>query len=248
MRRRGYRAPLIIRGGMAVNSRNKTAKKKTAAENRWKSLLKKPWLFAGAAFGLDLAMLIAGMVLSAVKLPTEYTANADIIERTEPLAFFGVIAASAVALVCVLTGLIICGAFLKRRRAAQIMGAVGLLVISLAMLGSSAFMAQGSPVKDRYSVSYSDDELRLIIEETKPYFGGCTVSFFLTRTEDEGKAALLAVTDLNEFNVSSDRYSIVWSDENTITVSFEDGRNYRQLTIPIDRSRLSENTHELAAV
>ena len=87
---------------------------------------------------------------------------------------------------------------------------------------------------------YSDEELRLIIEETEPYFGGCTVAFYLTGTEDEGKAALLAVTDLNEFNVSDDRYKISWAAENTLTVGFEDGANYRQLTIPIDRSHIEE--------
>ncbi|CCY74776.1 unknown [Eubacterium sp. CAG:115] len=66
------------------------------------------------------------------------------------------------------------------------------------------------------------------------------MAFYLTGTEDEGKAALLAVTDLNEFNVSDDRYKISWAAENTLTVGFEDGANYRQLTIPIDRSRIEE--------
>ena len=213
-----------------MGSRKRNSKKK-APESRWQSLLKKPWIFAGAAFGLDLAMLIAGMVLSAAKLPVEYTASGDSIVHSQPLAFFGVTAAVVVALLCVLIGLIIGGAFLKKRRAAQITGAAGLLIVSLAMVGSSAFMALGSPVRERYSVSYSDEELRLIIEETEPYFGG---------TEDEGKAALLAVTDLNEFNVSDDRYKISWAAENTLTVGFEDGANYRQLTIPIDRSRIEE--------
>ena len=168
-------------------------------------------------------MLIAGMVLSAAKLPVEYTASGDSIVHSQPLAFFGVTAAVVVALLCVLIGLIIGGAFLKKRRAAQITGAAGLLIVSLAMVGSSAFMALGSPVRERYSVSYSDEELRLIIEETEPYFGGRTVAFYLTGTEDEGKAALLAVTDLNEFNVSDDRYKISWAAENTLTVGFEDG-------------------------
>ena len=219
-----------------MGSRKRNSKKK-APESRWQSLLKKPWIFAGAAFGLDLAMLIAGMVLSAAKLPVEYTASGDSIVHSQPLAFFGVTAAVVVALLCVLIGLIIGGAFLKKRRAAQITGAAGLLIVSLAMVGSSAFMALGSPVRERYSVSYSDEELRLIIEETEPYFGGCTVAFYLTGTEDEGKAALLAVTDLNEFNVSDDRYKISWAAENTLTVGFEDGANYRQLTIPIDRKK-----------
>lgn len=222
-----------------MGSRKRNSKKK-APESRWQSLLKKPWIFAGAAFGLDLAMLIAGMVLSAAKLPVEYTASGDSIVHSQPLAFFGVTTAVVVALLCVLIGLIIGGAFLKKRRAAQITGAAGLLIVSLAMVGSSAFMALGSPVRDRYSVSYSDEELRLIIEETEPYFGGCTVAFYLTGAEDEGKAALLAVTDLNEFNVSDDRYKISWAVENTLTVGFEDGANYRQLTIPIDRSRIEE--------
>ena len=57
-----------------MGSRKRNSKKK-APESRWQSLLKKPWIFAGAAFGLDLAMLIAGMVLSAAKLPVEYTAS-----------------------------------------------------------------------------------------------------------------------------------------------------------------------------
>ena len=199
-----------------MGSRKRNSKKK-APESRWQSLLKKPWIFAGAAFGLDLAMFIAGMVLSAAKLPVEYTASGDSIVHSQPLAFFGVTAAVVVALLCVLIGLIIGGAFLKKRRAAQITGAAGLLIMSLAMVGSSAFMALGSPVRERYSVA-----------------------FYLTGTEDEGKAALLAVTDLNEFNVSDDRYKISWAAENTLTVGFEDGANYRQLTIPIDRSRIEE--------
>ena len=222
-----------------MGSRKRNSKKK-APESRWQSLLKKPCIFAGAAFGLDLAMLIAGMVLSAAKLPVDYTASGDSIVHSQPLAFFGVTAAVVVALLCVLIGLIIGGAFLKKRRAAQITGAAGLLIVSLAMVGSSALMALGSPVRERYSVSYSDEELRLIIEETEPYFGGCTVAFYLTGTEDEGKAALLAVTDLNEFNASDDRYKISWAAENTLTVGFEDGANYRQLTIPIDRSHIEE--------
>ena len=60
-----------------MGSRKRNSKKK-APESRWQSLLKKPWIFAGAAFGLDLAMLIAGMVLSAAKLPVEYTASGEI--------------------------------------------------------------------------------------------------------------------------------------------------------------------------
>jgi len=143
-----------------MGSRKRNSKKK-APESRWQSLLKKPWIFAGAAFGLDLAMLIAGMVLSAAKLPVDYTASGDSIVHSQPLAFFGVTAAVVVALLCVLIGLIIGGAFLKKRRAAQITGAAGLLIVSLAMVGSSAFMALGSPVRERYSVSYSDEELRL---------------------------------------------------------------------------------------
>lgn len=213
--------------------------KKTASESRWQSLLKKPWIFAGAAFGLDLAMLVAGMALSAVDLPVEYTASGSSIERTQPLAFFGIVAAAVVALICVLIGLIIAGAFLKKRRAAQLTGAAGLLLVSLAMVGSSAFMALGSPVKSRESVSFSDDELRIIIEETEPYFGRAGVSFFLAG-KDGGKAALIASTDLNEFNMSDDRYSIAWKDDNTISVGFADGINYRQLTIPVDRSSISE--------
>lgn len=100
-----------------MGSRKRNSKKK-APESRWQSLLKKPWIFVGAAFGLDLAMLIAGMVLSAAKLPVDYTASGDSIVHSQPLAFFGVTAAVVVALLCVLIGLIIGGAFLKKRRAA----------------------------------------------------------------------------------------------------------------------------------
>ena len=67
-----------------MGSRKRNSKKK-APESRWQSLLKKPWIFAGAAFGLDLAMLIAGMVLSAAKLPVEYTASGDSIVHSQPL-------------------------------------------------------------------------------------------------------------------------------------------------------------------
>ncbi len=219
-------------------SRNRKAKRSPLPESRARALLRKPWLFAGAAFGLDIAMLITGMALSAAKIPVEYTANGSDIEKTAPLAFFGIIAAAVIGVVCILVGLIISGAFLKKHRAAQILGAAGLLVVSLAMVGSAAFMAVGSPIKARNSVSYSDDEVRIIIEETQPYIGKSSVAIFLTGISNTGKAMLLAATELNEYGISDDRYSIDWVSENDLMISFQDGINYRQLTIPVDRSKI----------
>lgn len=219
-------------------SRNRKTKKAPVPESRARSLLKKPWLFAGAAFGLDIAMLIAGMALSKSNIPIKYTVNGSDIEKTDPLAFFGVIAAAVIGVVCVLVGLMIGGAFLKRHRPAQIMGAVGLLMVSLAMVGSSAYMALGSPIKAHSSVSYSDEEVRLIIEETQPYFGKSSVAFYLTGKSDEGKAVLLAASDLNEYGISDDRYTVNWVSDSTLMVSFQDGINYRQITIPADKSKI----------
>lgn len=219
-------------------SRNRKAKKNPAPESRARALLRKPWLFAGAAFVLDLAMLVTGMALSAAKIPVEYTANGSDIEKTAPLAFFGVIAAVVIGIICVLVGLIISGAFLKKHRLVQIFGAAGLLAVSLAMVGSSAFMALCSPIRAQSTVSYSDDEVRLIIEETQPYIGKSSVAFYLTGTEDSGKAVLLASTDLNVYGISNDRYSVNWVSNSSIMVAFEDGANYRQITIPVDRSKI----------
>ena len=117
---------------------------------------------------------------------------------------------------------------------------IGIIMFAFVVLFQLVTLPVEFNASRRAMLTLSSEELRLIIEETEPYFGGCTVAFYLTGTEDEGKAALLAVTDLNEFNVSDDRYKISWAAENTLTVGFEDGANYRQLTIPIDRSHIEE--------
>lgn len=224
----------------------KRNKGKNAPDSRAKALLRKPWLFAGAAFGLDLAMLITGMALSGVRSGgITYTASGSSIERSDPLAFFGIVAAAVIGVVCVLVALIVAGAFMKRRRAAQILGAAGLLAVSLVMVGGSAYMATGAPVRDRRWYSYSDESNRLIIEETEPYFGRGMVGFYLAGMADEGEAVLLAQTDIQDYSNGEERYNIAWIGDDKIQISFQDGINYRTLTIPVDTSLLgSQGTSE----
>lgn len=221
----------------------KRKKSKAVPQSKCSTLLRKPWLFAGAVFGLDLAMLLIGLVLSGVSSEgITYTADGDGIVKDNPLAFFGVIAAVVLGINCALIALMIAGAFTRKRSAATILGAAGLLLVSLMTLGSSAYMALGSPVKSEQYFSYSDESLRLIIEESEPYFGKGTVSFYMT-AEESSKAVLLARTDISEYADDAERYTIAWKSDNLLQVDFADGINYRTLTITVDRSLL-ESTEE----
>ena len=179
----------------------------------------------------------------------EYTLTADSVEHSQPLAFFGVIAAAAIGLVCVLTAFIIAGAFLKKRRTAQIVGAAALLILSLTMIGASAVNAVGMPARERRFVSYSDEQMRLIIEEEHPYSGTGKVYFFMTDTGGSHKVKLLACTDLAEYSTAEDdRYNVEWTDDNTVTVGFLDGGNYRTLQMEVDRSYFKTDTPDLSLI
>ncbi len=203
------------------------------------SLLHKTWLFAGSVLGLDIVMLIIGIILSGMSFTVNYTANGGEIIKDDPISFFGVISAVVLGINCLLIALMLAGAFTRKRRTPTILGAAGLLLVSLAMIGSSAYMVLGSPVRSERYFSYTDDSLRLIAEESDPYFGKGTVSFYLTSgTEESGKAVLLAKTDISEYSDSEDRYSISWISDDVLRIDFPDGARYRNLTITLDKSKL----------
>ncbi|MGN1339360.1 MAG: hypothetical protein ACI4WS_03620, partial [Oscillospiraceae bacterium] len=168
-------------------SRNKSH---DPAPSRISRLVRKPWLFASAILGLDIAMLVVGMVLSGRSdAGIIYTANGNNIGKDDPMAFFGVVAAVVLGVECVLIAFMLAGAFSrKKRRAGVILRAAGLLTLSLVMVGCSAFMALGAPVKEERYYGYSDETMRLIIEETEPYFGIGTMSIYMTTSEESGKA------------------------------------------------------------
>lgn len=215
--------------------RNKAHKKSKAPVSRFQSLLRKPWLFAGSALGLDIAMLVTGMVLSRVHIEPEYTLVDNAIQRSQPLGFFGVIAAVVLGIICVLTALIIAGAFTKRKRAVQFIGAAALLVVSLCMVGASAVTALGLPPQSRTLVSYTDEELTLLIEEERPQYGSGIVSFFMT-DDGQDRIVRLASTDISEYSSDDDRYTVSWVSDNILTVGFQDGTNYRTVQMSVDRT------------
>ncbi len=212
---------------------------KTQPESRFQRLLKKPWLFAGAALGLDLAMLAAGIVLSRMTFEPDYTATDDLISRSEPLGFFGVTAAVVLGIICVLTALIIAGAVRKKRGGAQLAGAVGLIVVSLAMLGSSAYMTLGLPPERVNSYSYSDESYQLIIEEDRYSSGNNAVSLYLAKQGDGSRPALrIASTGLSELSEEAERYTVNWVSADELMIGFEDAGSYRTLQIKTDKARL----------
>ena len=216
----------------------KKRKKQAPAKSRVSSLLQRPWLFAGAVLGLDIAMLVMGMVLSGISFEVTYSLNDIGVERSQPLAFFGVIAAVVLGLDCVLAAFIIAGSFLKKRRAAQIAGASALLVLSVIMIGGSAFMALGLPPKSRQYFNFNDTEYRLIIEEDEYYSGKGKLTLFLTDAAGKtGQVGYLASTDLRESSTSAERFEIEWKSDDVLEVGFVDGGSYRTLSMNIDRSK-----------
>lgn len=226
---------------------NKKRKAENAQGSRFGSLLRNPWLSAGTALILDTIMLVIGLILSRVTPDVEYTLTENAIEHSQPFAFFGIIAAVVLALDCVLVAFIIAGAFLKKRRAVQLTGAVVLLLLSLVMIGVSALTAIGIPPRLREYTSYSDTDLRLIIEEDTPYTGSKTVAFYLTDMAGSGKVVQLAKTTIRDVSGDDDRYKISWISDEEMMIGFQDGDSYRTLQIPIDRTIFPEVTEEAAS-
>lgn len=217
----------------------KKNKRGEAAHSGVSRIVRRTWLFASAALGLDIAMLVIGMVLSrSAGVGIVYTVEGSVIHKDDPLAFFGVVAAVVLGINCVLIALMLAGAFSRnKRRTAVILGSVGLLALSLIMIASAAFMALGAPVKSEKYYSYTDESLKLIAEEDEPYFGDGSVSFYMTEGENN-KAVLLAKTSISTYADSDERYKITWISESIIQIGFVDGEHYRTLTIPVDRSLL----------
>ncbi len=206
---------------------------KTQPESRFQQLLGRPWIFAGAALGLDLAMLTAGIVLSKITLEPEVIISGTSISRSEPKSFFGVTAAVVLGVICVLTALIIAGAFRKKRRAVQLAGAAGLLIASLAMVGSSAYMAVGFPPETVHCYSFTDNKYQLMVVEDK-YPSANSVSFYIARDgEGEKMTKRLATTALGEISESAERYAVTWVGEDQLVVSFQDGANYRSIQMTV---------------
>lgn len=220
-------------------------KKQAPAQSRITLLLKRPWLFAGAVLGLDIAMLVTGLVLSGIRFEVTYSLTEASVERSQPLAFFGVIAAVVLGLDCVLAAFVIAGSFLNKRRGAQIAGAAALLVLSLVMIGASAVMALGLPPKSRQYYSFSDKACRLIIEEDESYTGQKRVTFFMTDAAGEiGEVEYLTSTDLRELSATAERYTVTWLSDTLMEISFNDGESYRTLKMNFDRSQYPEVTEE----
>lgn len=213
-------------------------KKKTLRAN---PLIKNPKIAAGIILIIDTLMLAVGLVLSNVHPETTYTFISENgsgidVEHSRPLAFFGVIAAAALGVVCVLTAFIIAGAVAKKRRAAQLVGAVLLVILSLAMLGAAAVTAVGIPAKKSTFSSLSDESYTVIIEEEQPYYGTGKVYFFMMSAEAESgtELKLLASTDISEYSAADDdRYSISWISDDILMIAFSDGGNYRTLQISL---------------
>lgn len=216
--------------------RNEKQKKSKTGGNKFREMLKKPWIFAGAALLLDTDMLAVGMILSGMRPEVEYTLTETTVERSQPFAFFGIIAAVAVGIVCVMVAFIIAGAFLKKRRAASFVGAAGLLAVSLVMIGVSALTALGFPPKSRNYISYSDENLRLIIEEEEQFSGNGTALFFLTDSDGSGRVELIASTDITEYSAEGEeRYTVSWITDTIMVIGFEDGGNYRTLQADVGK-------------
>ncbi|CCY20016.1 unknown [Eubacterium sp. CAG:786] len=115
------------------------------------------------------------------------------------------------------------------------------------MIGVSALTAIGIPPRSREYTSYSDTDLRLIIEEDTPYTGSKTVAFYLTDMAGSGKVVQLAKTTIRDVSGDDDRYKISWISDEEMMIGFQDGDSYRTLQIPIDRTIFPEVTEEAAS-
>lgn len=201
--------------------------------------LRKPQYAAVIAVVADILMLVAAVILDAVRerFPAEYTFNVDAISvsSTHPYDMFGIVAASVLVLAVVMSALVIIGGIVNggKKAAPRITGGIVLLILSAGVIMFSYAVVKGRQPESTEFFAYTDDTLRIVIAEER-YEDDLGMMKLFQVNEDTGDAELLTATDITTFaNGATDRYNFSWLTEYALRVSFQDGINMRVLQIPI---------------
>ena len=203
-------------------------------------ILRKPQVAFSVAIAADILMLVAAVVLDAVrdKFPIEYTFTVESIavNASDPYSFFGIIAALVLVLVVVMSAFIMIGGYISegKKKAPRIIGGIALLVMSVGLILFSFLVVRGRQPDSIEYIAYTDDTLRIVVAEEKYDEDFGAVKFFKV-DENSGSAELLASTDISMFaNGDTERYSFAWETNTTLKVVFYDVNSSRVLLMPIE--------------
>ena len=202
-------------------------------------LLRRPKLAAALAVATDILMLVAAVVLDALRerFPAEYTFDFDIyslgISTRHPYDLFGIAAAVALVFVTVMAAFVIAGGFVSGsgKVAQRISGGIALIVLSAAVVLFSFFIVRGRQPEQVEYIAYTDESICIVIAEER-YSGDVGVLKLFDAQLGGGEARLMATTELNTFaNGDTERYEFTWVDTQTLAVSFIDGPNKRDIYV-----------------
>lgn len=182
-----------------------------------------------------LAAILLNIFRSGIK--PRYELAGEGVRIISEYGFFGIIAAVLVILAAVAAGALIADAVVRKKSggvsAPEIAGAVGITVLSLLTAGMSMYITKPEEQPKSNSFKFNDASGVYIVSEDR-YADRNALSIYRAETDEDGtECALLAEVPLNNLNNTPKSRYILNVYEGTLTVNFEDGGKYRELSIPV---------------
>lgn len=204
-------------------------------------ILRRPKLAAAIAVVADILILAAAVVLDRLRGSFSATYAFDpeslAISESHPYDMFGAAAAVVLVLAAVMSAFMIAGAFTSggSRTAQRITGGVCIMVFSAAAVLCAFMLVNGRRPDSVEYLSYTDDELRIVVAE-EHYGESLGVAEFFAVDSDTGEARLLVTTDISTFaDGDKERYTLLWTDEGRLGIRFVDGLLTRMIRVDVSR-------------
>lgn len=212
-------------------------------------LLMKPKIAAAVIGVCDLILLIAAIVLDAVraKVPADLSFDpAQVkVEVSHPYEYFGIATAVFLAIAAVMTGFMIAGALAgtKVKTAARLVGAAVLLIVSVAVIIFAHFFVCGAPVEDTACFVFQNGGVNIAVQETKYSFGSGMMDVYklegdmmLYAGEAASKVSVTHITGtgITEFATNSSRYTLDEVYDAQMRLRFFDGDIHRTLQFTLE--------------
>ncbi|MBE6902303.1 MAG: hypothetical protein E7478_07490 [Ruminococcaceae bacterium] len=202
-------------------------------------LLRRPMLAAAIAVAADVVVMAAAVLLDVLRgrFTATYTFDPELvlISESHPYDMFGVVVALAMVLAAVMAAFIIAGGFTTGggKVAQRITGGVLLVAASVAAMMISLMLVGGRRPQQVTYLSYTDDALHIVVAEEK-YSEELGVANFFSVNDETGAAELLVATDISTFaNDNAERYTLVWTDSDTLGIRFVDGMLTRMIRVDV---------------
>lgn len=210
-------------------------------------ILRKPKIAVTIVIVTDILALILAAVLNMLRglVPAEYHFD-DIhvlVEVSHPYELFGLFTAVALVAAAALSGVMIAAAVIggKEKATPRIVGAVLLLIISVAAILFSHVFVCGLPVKNIQCFLFEDTNGDRVAVQERQYTenSGVLEIFSVDAIEhehhegeehDHYSVAYLTSTPITEFSKNDDRYTLDWVG-NDLRIRYYDGAVHRTLQI-----------------